>query len=345
MNSLHRAVILLCTSLLLAACGGGDSTGPRPTPPTPPGGTTPPSDNVAPTFASASLAADGTTLTVQLTEAASAPILPATGVTGFSVQVAGNARTVSSAARSGNTAVVLTLASPVYTGEAVAVSYAGGNVTDSASPANAMAAFKEPVGVTNNSAQSPPPIQPAQPGQPAPPPPSTPTDPPPSAPSNPNAGVTTFTVSGALEGKFEAGGEFQPGNSSQIDSYAAGSRSGNRLLIAAYQRVGTSSGNRFVLQIRNLPGTGTVNIVRPEQCTDATTTPCASGRFIFDTAPNASVSDDQTFTLTTGTVSVSTATAQRVSGTFSGQATRSATGETVNLSNGGFDVPLSGLGG
>lgn len=101
----------------------------------------PATDTTPPTFASASLAANGLTLTVTLTEAESQPVLPATGVTGFTVTVAGSPRAISSAVRSAAAQITLTLSSAAYTGESVTVAYSPGNVTDSASSPNAMAAF------------------------------------------------------------------------------------------------------------------------------------------------------------------------------------------------------------
>lgn len=59
------------------------------------------------------------------------PLLPATGVTGFSVKVNGNTATILSATCSGST-VLLQLSASVAQGATVTFSYSGGNVTDSA---------------------------------------------------------------------------------------------------------------------------------------------------------------------------------------------------------------------
>lgn len=87
-------------------------------------------DTIKPIFSSANVASDGNSVAVTLTEADSAPILPASGVTGFTVLVGGVARTISNATAAGSI-VTLNLASPVYVGEVVTVSYAPGNVEDS----------------------------------------------------------------------------------------------------------------------------------------------------------------------------------------------------------------------
>lgn len=107
-------------------------------------------DTTRPTYASSVLAADGVSLDVTLTESGSPPILPSTGITGFTVTVAGSSRAISSAVRQSDVVVRLTLASAANTGEAVTVAYAPGNVTDS--QGNSMLSFAAKT-VTNNSTQ------------------------------------------------------------------------------------------------------------------------------------------------------------------------------------------------
>lgn len=107
-------------------------------------------DTTAPVFASASVAAAGSTMIVNLTETESPPLLPASDITGFTVTVNAVPVTISSATRTGPTEITLTLATVVEQGDTVTISYSPGNVTDSAS--NAMAAFStQPV--TNDSTQ------------------------------------------------------------------------------------------------------------------------------------------------------------------------------------------------
>lgn len=104
-------------------------------------------DTTPPTFSSATLAADGVSLDVTLIEGVSPPILPASGITGFAVEVNGVAATISSAVRQSSTVVRLTLSSAAAAGNTVTVSYTPGNVTDS--EGNAMEAFSAQ-SVTNN---------------------------------------------------------------------------------------------------------------------------------------------------------------------------------------------------
>ncbi len=91
-------------------------------------------DTAAPAYASSATASDGTYVDVTFTETGSPPLLPATGVTGFTVKANGAARAVSSAVRHADTVIRLTLASPVSRWDVVSVEYdaATGNVTDSA---------------------------------------------------------------------------------------------------------------------------------------------------------------------------------------------------------------------
>lgn len=106
----------------------------------------------APTVASASINAAGTTLTILFTEADSPPVLPATRVTGFTLS--GTSATIASGTISGTTGTFV-LSGLVYQGQTVTLNYAStGNVTDSASPPNPLAAFSGKA-VTNNCTQNP----------------------------------------------------------------------------------------------------------------------------------------------------------------------------------------------
>lgn len=120
-------------------------------------GTDPPPafvDVTPPAFASAAVNSAGTAVTVNLTETDSPPILPPTGVTGFTLRVAGSVNPITAAIAS-STAVTLTVANTIYAGELVTVAYTPGNVTDSAGAPNSMLAFDEEP-VTNNSATATP---------------------------------------------------------------------------------------------------------------------------------------------------------------------------------------------
>jgi uncharacterized repeat protein (TIGR02059 family) len=94
------------------------------------------------TLNTATVNAAGTSIAVTFTGIDLAPLLPATGVTGFTVKVNTVARTVSSATASGST-VTLNLATPVVMGDTVTVSYAPGNLTDSSGTPETLTAFTD----------------------------------------------------------------------------------------------------------------------------------------------------------------------------------------------------------
>jgi hypothetical protein len=112
------------------------------------------SDTTPPVPASAAIASGGGTFTATFTEAGSPPVLPASGVTGFTLSATGGALTLVSPTFSGTT-LTATLSRVVTSAETVTWSYAPGNVTDSAASPNALASFG-PTSVTNNSTQAPP---------------------------------------------------------------------------------------------------------------------------------------------------------------------------------------------
>lgn len=111
-------------------------------------------DLTPPTELSAAVPSAGTTVVVTFTESGSPPVLPASGITGFTCLVNGVSRSISSATRTASTQITLTLASPVvYIGDTVRISYSGGNVTDSAAVPNSLATFSNAT-VTNSSTQA-----------------------------------------------------------------------------------------------------------------------------------------------------------------------------------------------
>lgn len=106
-------------------------------------------DTTPPVVASASVNTAGTTLTINFTEAGSPPVLPASGVTGFTLTASGGAVSLGSTAISGTT-YTATTSRTIGAGETLALAYAPGNVTDSAGSPNSLASFSG-TSVTNNS--------------------------------------------------------------------------------------------------------------------------------------------------------------------------------------------------
>lgn len=102
-----------------------------------------------PTFFDAEVPSSGTEVDVQLMGVALQPLIPETGVTGFTVLVNSLPATISGAVVQFNSKIILAISSPlIHSGDTVTVAYTPGNVTDS--NGNVLAAFSaEPV--TNNS--------------------------------------------------------------------------------------------------------------------------------------------------------------------------------------------------
>ena len=108
-------------------------------------------DITAPTVASASINASGTTLTISFTETGSPPVLPASGATGFTITPSGGATTLSSPSISGTT-YTATTSRTITQNETITLAYSPGNITDSATSPNSLAAFSGQT-VSNNSTQ------------------------------------------------------------------------------------------------------------------------------------------------------------------------------------------------
>jgi len=109
-------------------------------------------DTTPPVIASPSVASDGVTWTIPLTETGSPPCLPASGITGFTPKIAGVAKAFTSVTCSGTT-ITATCSTTAAFGQTLTLDYAGGsastNVHDSASTPNYMAASSANA-VTNN---------------------------------------------------------------------------------------------------------------------------------------------------------------------------------------------------
>jgi hypothetical protein len=124
----------------------------------------PPRDSTPPVVSSASVNAAGTTLTVNFTETGSPPVLPASGATGFSLAASGGAVTLSGWTRTGTAPgyFTATTSRTIRVGETLTLAYSSstGNVTDSATPPNALATFSG-TAVTNGSTQNGPVLTPA----------------------------------------------------------------------------------------------------------------------------------------------------------------------------------------
>lgn len=94
----------------------------------------------APTFYDAQVPNDGAHVKIRLGGVALPPLLPAVGVTGFTVLVNSSPATISSAVTEFNSKILLAISSPlIHSGDTVTIAYTPGNVTDS--DGNALGAF------------------------------------------------------------------------------------------------------------------------------------------------------------------------------------------------------------
>ncbi len=102
----------------------------------------------SPFLSDASLDATGLLLTANVASSGNAPIMPITGVTGFTVKVDSVGVSLASAVRAGSASILITLATPVLLhASVVTLSYSPGNVTDSKGTA---LQAKTDLSVTNN---------------------------------------------------------------------------------------------------------------------------------------------------------------------------------------------------
>ncbi len=106
---------------------------------------------VAPVLSAAAVSANGLSVVLDFTVGGTPPLLPSSGVTGFSINASGSSATISSAARTSNTQITLTMASAICSGQTIVGAYAPGNVTDSAGTPNVLASIAS-FNVTNSSA-------------------------------------------------------------------------------------------------------------------------------------------------------------------------------------------------
>lgn len=140
--TLPRAIIAAGLLALMALWGGVACAKPAIFHPAP--------DVTAPTMQSATLASNGTSLTVPFDEA-----VAATNANGFTLTASGGDVTLTLSSGSGTSSLVFTASRTIYSGELLSLAYStvAGNVTDI--PANALA--DDVLTVTNNSTEEPPP--------------------------------------------------------------------------------------------------------------------------------------------------------------------------------------------
>lgn len=105
-------------------------------------------DIIPPELATATVALDGNTIVVEFDEIGSPPILPSTGITGFSFTRNNIDIPISSVSRTDDTQLTFVMGSSIPPGISIYINYSGGNLTDSLG--NSLEAFSG-IECTNNS--------------------------------------------------------------------------------------------------------------------------------------------------------------------------------------------------
>ena len=156
------------------------------------------------------------------------------------------------------------------------------------------------------------------------------------------SGSVSFTYTGARSGSYSASGEFERlGTSSFVKkSFATGvnvnDASGPVIGILGYVPVTATTGHQVVLVLPPVTGGETLEI----DPTCETVTFCPLGLVSFDINPDTQFDDSEGYLFTGGTVHVTSATTDRVAGTFSGTAVDVTGTKTLTVTNGSFDVPI-----
>jgi hypothetical protein len=164
-------------------------------------------------------------------------------------------------------------------------------------------------------------------------------------------GSVTFNFSGAHSGEFRAEGELSQGlqDITTHGTWAAAAwiEDEQQLGIVAFRGHSPPRGDGFALALGNISAPGTVTL-NGEACLLGEEDDCMTGWVGFDTpfAQHDPMADD-VFFITSGTVTISTYTTDRLVGSFAGTAVHlldlaMAVPEprTLTIANGSFDVPL-----
>jgi hypothetical protein len=150
------------------------------------------------------------------------------------------------------------------------------------------------------------------------------------------SGSVNFTYSGAISGSFAASGALPVITSLETQQWAVGARdeaNGEIIVEALKPRTSTSHDVAVLFIPRLTVGSSSV---------DCPQTTCAGGFFDFD-VNNSTGDSQQTCFLATGTLTISTITSSRVTGTFSGTGSCVDASQNIaafSVNSGTFDVAL-----
>jgi len=166
-------------------------------------------------------------------------------------------------------------------------------------------------------------------------------------------GSIGFDFAGSASGTFAARGTapvVAPGAEYPYVSFTSAVRLGTAgITLNAYQDLGGHRGNRIFIHLREPAAGATLNF-QGLYCGDAPGVRCALGRFDRDVDLNHPSFDTPQMTFLSGTVHVTSVTATRIRGTFSGHAEdvllRLETPDTpppatADVVHGTFDVPVT----
>jgi hypothetical protein len=157
-------------------------------------------------------------------------------------------------------------------------------------------------------------------------------------------GSLSFSYESARTGTYTASGAFTASNGNAVQAlpFAAGVRINNPVAgqivgIIAWMPVGSITGHQATFLLPPVTAAGqTFALAR--SCT--TTTFCPGGVLSFDLNLAPTGLDPDTFVFTSGTLTITSLSGERVAGTFSGVAADSAGIRVVTVTDGTFDVPL-----
>jgi len=164
-------------------------------------------------------------------------------------------------------------------------------------------------------------------------------------------GTVSFNFSGDQSGSFSAAGVIQgsPENPAFGTWAAAGwSQEEQQLAVAAFTARTVPAGDWFVLALGNTTGTGTV-MLDGAPCLQGEEDGCAMGMLAFDVRQVGEFDpmNDRVYAVVSGTVTITTYTTDRLTGTFSGTGvhlldlvTSAPEPRTLTIADGSFDVPL-----
>ena len=179
------------------------------------------------------------------------------------------------------------------------------------------------------------------------PPPDTATTPPPdTGTTTPSSSSLSFDYSiGGSSQTFTAEGEIERNadQSVRFGTWTAAARQMDSLNVVAFQAGTEPRGDVLVLFIPNVASGQSFQFAA--DCTASNPT-CVEGDFAVNfnlDPPTSEIEADRLCTFTAGSVSISSLTAERVQGTFSGSGTCTDPQEAFTVTNGAFDTPIEGL--